>query len=60
MLTKSKLQEQLNSLPEEFSIDELIERLILIEKVERANKESLSGKTISEADLEKEIHKWFE
>ncbi len=60
MLTKSKLRQQLDALPEEFSIDELIERLILIEKIEKANQQSLEGKTISEADLENEIQKWFE
>ena len=32
ILTKSKLKEQIKLLPEKFSIDELIDRLILIEK----------------------------
>lgn len=33
MLTKSKLIEQIESFPEEFSIDELVERLILAEEI---------------------------
>ena len=49
-----------NSLPEEFSIDELIERLILIEKIERGNKQSENGDVIADEDLNKEIEKWFE
>lgn len=32
MLPQSKLREQIESFPKEFSIDELVERLILIEK----------------------------
>ncbi len=34
MLTKTKVKEQFEKLPGEFSIEDLVERLILIEKVE--------------------------
>ncbi len=60
MLTKTKLKEQIEKFPEEFSIDELIDRLILIEKIERGIKQSENGDVISEAELDKEIKKWFE
>ncbi len=60
MITKTKLKIQIESLPEEFSIDELVEKLILIEKVENGEKQSLNGETISEVELESEINKWFE
>ena len=60
MLTKVKLKEQIDKLPEEFSIDELIENLILIEKIETANKQSENGEVISEGEMENEIQKWFE
>jgi hypothetical protein len=60
MLTKTKLKEQIEKFPEEFSIDELIDRLILIEKIERGIKQSENGNVISEAELDKEIKKWFE
>lgn len=59
MLTKAKLREQIDSLPEEFSIDELIERLILVEKIERSNKQSESNEILSETDLDDEMEKWF-
>lgn len=36
MLTKTIVKEQIEKFPEEFSIDELMERLILLEKIERA------------------------
>ena len=59
MLTKSKLKEQIENFPEEFSIDELVERLILVEKIDRGNKESERGEVISESELDNEIEKWF-
>ncbi|AXG70194.1 hypothetical protein KORDIASMS9_02433 [Kordia sp. SMS9] len=59
MLTKSKLREQIESFPEEFSIDELVERLILVEKIDRGNKQSEKGEVISESELDNEIEKWF-
>ncbi len=60
MLTKSKLKKHIEKFPEEFSIDELIEVLVLIEKIEKGNKQSENGDVISEAELDKEIEKWFE
>ncbi len=59
MISKSKLKEQIENFPDEFSIDELVERLILIEKIENGNKQSETGEIISESDLDNEIEKWF-
>lgn len=53
MLTKSKLKEEIEKLPEAFSIDELVERLIFIEKVENGISQSKKGEVISETELEK-------
>ena len=60
MLTKERLIEQIDKLPEKFSIDELVENLILIEKIETGNKQSENGQILSESELENEIRKWFE
>ena len=59
MLTKSKLKEQIKLLPEKFSIDELFDRLILIEKIEIGEKQSINKEVISEDEFNKEIEKWF-
>ncbi len=59
MLTKSKLKEQIESFPEEFSIDELVERLILVEKIDRGNQQSEKGEVITDSELDNEIEKWF-
>lgn len=60
MLTKVRLKEQLDKFPDEFSIDELVEKIILIEKIETGLKQSESGEVISEIEMENEIEKWFE
>ncbi len=59
MLTKSKVKEQIELLPEEFSIDELVNRLILMEKIERAEKQSQKGEVLSEEELDQEMAKCF-
>jgi len=59
MITKEKLKEQIESFPDQFSIDELIERLIFIEKIERGESQSLDNDVINNQQLDKEIEKWF-
>lgn len=59
MLTKTILKEQIEKFPEEFSIDELIEKLILMEKIETGNRQSENGEVISDAEMENEFKKRF-
>ena len=59
MLTKENLKNQIDKLPDEFSLDELVERLILVEKINRGNAQSENNEVISESELDKEIDKWF-
>ena len=58
MLTKEKLNKTINNLPESFTIDELIDQLIFIEKVEEGIKQSDEGKVISNEDVKQMIDKW--
>lgn len=58
MITKAKLIEQINSFPDELSIDELIERLVFIEKLENRIVESENNEVISEEELKAIIAKW--
>jgi predicted transcriptional regulator len=58
MLTKDKVNKTVNRLPESFTIDELIEQLIFIEKVEEGLQESESGRVISNEDVKSLIDKW--
>jgi len=58
MLTRSKVIQSVNDLPESFTIDELIDRLIFIEKVEQGLKQAEEGKVIPHEDVKKIIEKW--
>lgn len=60
MLTKEIVNSQVKEMPNEFSLDELIERLIVFEKVNRGLKDIEEGKTVTEEELDKRMAKWFE
>jgi hypothetical protein len=58
MITKDKLKQSIKNLPDSFTIDELIDQLIFIEKVEEGLKQSDEGKVISNEDVKVIIEKW--
>ena len=58
MLTKIKVQELVNHMPETFSVDDMVDELILLQKIERAKKEIANGDFLTEEELDKEIDKW--
>ena len=55
-LKKAKAINTLNELPEEFELDDLIERLIFIDKVEKGLQQAKEGKTISHEQLKDEMN----
>lgn len=57
-MTKSTLTNALPDLPEEFSIDELIERLIIIEKVENGRRQYQEGKVLTSNEVRERMSKW--
>ena len=59
MLTKDKLSKAAKNLPDSFTIDDLIDQLIFIEKVEEGIQQSEEGKVVSNDDVKKMIDKWL-
>ena len=59
MLVKTTVLDTIQRFPDSFSIDELVEKLLILERVETGDKQSLENKVISETELEKEINEWF-
>lgn len=49
----------INEMPKEFELEELLERLIVIEKIDEGLKEIKEGKTISHEEAKKKIAKWL-
>ncbi len=60
MISKNDLQRYIEDFPEELSIDELIDRLVFIDKLENRMKESENNEVMSDDDIKSEMKKWFE
>ncbi len=59
MLVKSTVIDTIKKFPENFSIDDLIEKLVVLERIEEGNKQSVENNVISDEALDIEIEKWF-
>jgi predicted transcriptional regulator len=59
LLTKRALLKSVKELPDQFTIDELMERLIVIQKVERGLKEMAEGKGVSTEEARKRLARWL-
>lgn len=59
MLTKEKVLEVITDLPEEFSIDDLVDRLIVLDKIEKGLLEVQEGKTVSHQEAKEKMNKWL-
>ena len=57
-MKKTTVISALNELPKEFNLDELLERLLVIEKIDEGIKEAKAGKTITHESAKKIIAKW--
>lgn len=59
MLTKEKIQKTIDSLPEEISVDELIDRIILLDKIEQGLADVALGNTYSTKEAKQRLNKWL-
>ena len=59
MVTKSQAMELLRQMPEEFSIDELMERLIVLEKIAVGLRQVENGEIFSEDEARQRLSRWL-
>lgn len=59
MLLKKDVLKSLKELPDEFSVDEAIDRLVLLHKIEKGKKEISKGKGLSTEQAKKKLKKWL-
>jgi len=57
-MTKEIVTAALKGMPREFELDEFIERLIVIEKIEEGLKDIEEGRTISHSEIKEIIEEW--
>lgn len=58
MLLKEQVIKIIAELPENSSAEEMIEKIIFIDKVEKGLEQAKEGKLTSDAELDAEIEKW--
>ena len=58
-MKKETVLDSIAKLPDEFSIDEVVERLIVIEKIDQGREEISQGKINSEEEAENKLGKWL-
>jgi predicted transcriptional regulator len=59
MLTKTNVIKTITKFPEQFSIDELVDRMILLDKIEKGMKQADNKQVISDEELDKKIEEWL-
>jgi len=59
-MEKARIQQVLDTLPEEVDVDSLLEKLYLLDKLQIAEKELAEGKGISHEDAKKRLKPWLE
>lgn len=59
MLTRDKILESIKKLPEQVSLDEVLDRIILLDKIEKGLQQSSEGKITSDESLDKKLPEWL-
>jgi hypothetical protein len=59
MITKKKLLKSIKELPESFSVDEIIDRVMLLQKIETGLEQSSNGQVHSTVSAKRLVKKWL-
>ena len=59
MITKTNLINSLEKLPENLTIDQVIDHIIFIEKVQKGLDDSANGRVYSKGEARKKLSKWL-
>ena len=59
MITKEKLLQTIYNMPERFSLDDLLDRIVLLQKIEIGLEQSQKGQTKSTKESKEILAKWL-
>ena len=59
MLTKDKIKRTIDTLPDNFTIEDVIEELIVIDKIEQGLKDVEEGNVYTTDEVKKKLAKWL-
>ena len=58
-MTKAQIVEAVQQLPENFELEDLFERLLLIKRIEEGVRQSDNGETLTEAEARTYLSRWL-
>ena len=59
MLTKDKVISGIKRLPDSVTIEEILDQIILLEKIEKGIDQANRGEVFTEEEVEAKVAKWF-
>lgn len=59
MLTKEKIHYTIDSLPDNLTIDQVIDQMILLDKIEQGIKDVDDGRVYSSEEVKEKLNKWL-
>ncbi len=59
MLTKEKVRKTIDRLPENFTVDQVVEELILLNKIEEGLNDIEQGRVFTTNQVKKELKTWL-
>ena len=59
MITKTQIIDSLNELPEDLTLDQIIEHLIVIEKIQKGLDDAANGHVYDKEQAKERLKKWL-
>jgi len=60
MLTKEKILTGIRKLPDSVTMDEVLDHIVLLEKIENGLDQADKGQTLTEEEMDEKISKWLD
>ncbi len=59
MTTKDKIISSIKNLPDSVTIDDILDQIVLVEKIEKGIEQSNKNQVVSDDELDKRLGKWL-
>ena len=59
MLTKDKVRKTIDRLPENFTVDQIVEKLVILNRIEEGLKDIEEGRVFTTDQVKKELKTWL-
>ena len=59
MLTKEEVKKTIDRLPDSFTVDQIVEELVVLDKIEKGLKDVEEGKVYSTQQVKDQLKKWL-